>query len=173
MITRKLILNSLVLSIVFMSVASTSAFAQTTSPVGLPDLKLRACLARELAIKGRMNSLVNLVTNMETKFDSITKRVEDFYTNKVVPTGKTVSNYDSLVTDIKAKKEVVQSDLNKTSSDISSFSCSASDPKSLYTKFKTDMQTVKTDLQNYRQSIKNLIVAVRGKSPTPAPESGK
>ena len=70
----------------------------------LTDVKLRACQARENAIKKRASHLNQLATNIESNFDKHAQRVEEYYTSKVVPSGKTVANYDSLVADIDAKK---------------------------------------------------------------------
>ncbi len=123
--------------------------------------KLRACQARESAIKNRLTHLTTLTTNMETKFDAIAARVENFYTNKVVPSGKTVSNYNTLVSDIQAQKTTVQTVLTKAQTDVNSFSCISGNPKTQLTQLREDMQVVKRALKAYRTSIKNLIVAVR------------
>ncbi|MBI4990593.1 hypothetical protein HZB96_00695 [Candidatus Gottesmanbacteria bacterium] len=90
--------------------SSSSRPAITGGPVQnrLTEGKLRACQAREKTIQQRINHLVELVTRMESKFDDIAKRTEDFYTAKVVPRGKTVANYDALVADIQTKKTAVQ-----------------------------------------------------------------
>lgn len=137
---------------------------------------LRSCQARENAIKTRMNSLINLVDNMETKFSSISARVEDYYTSKVVPSGKSVSNYDTLVSDIQTKKDAVGTSISVAKTDVSNFNCNSTDPKADLTKFREDMQSVKKALKDYRTAIKKLIVAVRSvvgeeneTSPTPTP----
>ncbi|MEX2028174.1 MAG: hypothetical protein WD988_01590 [Candidatus Curtissbacteria bacterium] len=145
---------------------STSVLAANPASVdgmtkGLETGKLQACQARENAIKNRSTHLVSLVSNMETKFDSIATRVETYYTSKVVPSGKTVANYDALLTDIQTKKTVVQTALTKTQGDAGSFSCDSDTPKAQLTQFGQDMQVIKTALKAYRTSIKNLIVAVR------------
>lgn len=127
----------------------------------LSDAKLRSCQARENAIKKRESSLVKLVGNMEDKFASISARVENYYTTKLVPAGKTISNYDALVADIASKKSNVQTVLTSAQNDVASFSCTADDPKGDIQKFRVDMQNVKKALKDYRTSIKNLIVAVR------------
>lgn len=130
------------------------------APSGLAAGKLQSCQARENGIKQRSTHLVDLVTNMESKFDAIASRVEDYYTSKVVPSGKAVPNYNTLVADIQTKKTAVQAALTTAQSDAASFSCTSSDPKTQMTKFRTDMQVVKTALKDFRTSIKNLIVAV-------------
>lgn len=127
----------------------------------LEGAKLQACQARENAIKKRSDQLTKMAANMEEKFDSIAQRVKDYYTTKVVPSGKTVSSYDSLVSDIDTKKAAVQTALTKAQTDLASFSCDGSDPKGQMMAFKDDTQAVSQGLKDYRTSIKNLIVAVR------------
>jgi chromosome segregation ATPase len=125
----------------------------------LTEAKLKVCQAKEKSIKNRFTHLNNLTINIENKFDSIASRVEDYYTSKVVPTGKTVSNYDTLVSDIQTKKTAVQTALTTAQNNVSGFSCTG-DPKGQLTQFRKDMQSVKSALKEYRTSIKNLIVAV-------------
>lgn len=126
----------------------------------LQGAKLRACQAREDGIKNRSTHLVDLVKNIEDKFDSIAKKVEDYYTNKVVPSGKTITNYDTLVSDIIIKKTAVDASLTKAQNSLSALSCTSDNPKDTIMKFKDDMQAVKQALKDYRTSIKNLIVAI-------------
>lgn len=134
--------------------------------------KLKVCQVHERNIKNRLDSLTRLVTNQEEKFASIAARVENHYTTKLVPAGKTIPNFDSLVSDISTKKTAVDSTLATAKADASGFSCTASDPKSFLTQFRKDMQTVKSALKDYRKSVRNLIVAIRTEkvSPTPSPK---
>lgn len=141
------------------------------SPAGLSQFALRACQARQDAIKTRMMSLTRLATNIEMVFGSIAVRVEDFYTNKVVPSGKSLGNYNALVADIATKKGIADTDLASAESLVNSFSCTSDDPRGLLTNFRLDMQKVKSDLKDYRTSIKNLIVAVRTLAPAASPEA--
>ena len=138
--------------------------------------KLKVCQTKEKVIKNRLDSLTRLVTNQEAKFDRIATRVENFYTTKVLPTGKTVSNYDALVADIDAKKATVDSALASAKTNADSFSCDSDDPKGALTQVRRDIQAVKSALHDFRKSVRNLIVAVRAvaknekrMSPTPAP----
>lgn len=98
---------------------------------------------------------------MQAKFDAIAERVKAYYTLKVVPSGKTVTNYDSLIADIQSKKAAVGTALTEAQSGVRSFACSADDPKALLKQYRVNMQSVKSALKEYRTSIKNLIVAVR------------
>lgn len=126
----------------------------------LTEVKLKACQARENAMKTRSTNLTKLVTTMEEKFDAIALRVEKFYTTKIIPSGKTVANYDVLVNNIATKKSDVQTALTKAQDDIAGFSCDGNDPKAQMKDFRLDMQTVKEKLKDYRKSVKDLIVAV-------------
>lgn len=181
---NKILLISLVLSFVLLAspalavgkpntilgkpskVGSTAAAGR---PSGLPtqaqnrltEAKLKTCQAKENSIKTRFEHLNQLVTTMEEKFDAIAGRIEEYYTTNVVPSRKTVSNYDSLVADIAASKTTVQTGLTKTQNDIADFSCGGADPKAQLTAYRLDMQGVIQELKDYRTSIKDLIVAVR------------
>lgn len=126
----------------------------------LTEAKLKVCQVKEKAMKKQIESLGKLAKNMLDKFDAIFGRVEKYYTEKVLPSGKTVSNYSILVADIQTKKEAVKTALDEAQSNVNSFSCTSSDPKGQLKQFKEDMKTVKSALKDHRTSIKNLIVAV-------------
>jgi hypothetical protein len=106
-----------------------------------------------------MNHLVRLSNNMVGVFDSISARVQAYYTDTVLPTGATLANYNELVADIESKKDAVDTAINEAQIDVNSFSC-LGDVRALYNEFRADMFTVKASLKEYRTSIKNLIVAV-------------
>lgn len=127
----------------------------------LTEAKLKACQAREDAIKKRIDNLSKLVTKMEETFDAIAGRVQDYYTKVVIPSGKTVANYDVLVANIATSKATIQTGLDKAYSDVADFSCDSDDPKAKIATYRLDMQGVIQELKEYRTSIKNLIVAVR------------
>lgn len=134
---------------------------QANAAQKLTEAKLKVCQNKEAAIQKRDDQLTKMAENMLTKFDSIAARVETYYTSKVVPSGKTVTNYDALVAEIATKKSAVQTALDKASTDAAAFSCTGNDPKGQLTQFRTDMQAVKQSLKDYRTAIKNLIVAIR------------
>lgn len=164
--TKTAIVSSLIALVLLVTPAlakgnTPSPFPTPRKSTALTQAALRSCQARESAIKTRMESLTNLATNMEKVFDAIATRVENFYT----ASGKTVSNYDTLVADINTKKGTVSTDLAAAQTLVNSFSCTTDDPRGLLTQFRLDMQKVKSDLKAYRTSIKNLIVAVRPLAP--------
>ncbi|MDO8498180.1 MAG: hypothetical protein Q7S44_00075 [bacterium] len=122
--------------------------------------KLKACQAREAVVKNRSAKIVGMMDNMLTKFSSISGRVQNFYTNKVVPGGQTVENYDTLVADIQNKQASAQAALQTAKNDAAAFSCTSGTPRDQMTAFRKDMQAVKTALKDFRTSVRNLIVAV-------------
>ena len=138
----------------------------------LTEVKLKMCQGKETAIKNRATHLGDLANKMIEKFDAITGRVKEYYTSKVIPSGKTLANYDSLVSDIQTKKEAVQTALTQAQTNVSGFSCDGDAPKEQMTQFREDMQAGKTALKEYRTSIKNLIVAIRSISGTKESTTG-
>ncbi len=127
----------------------------------LTETKLKVCQSKETAIKNRAIHMGDLANTMIGKFDSITTRVETYYTSKVIPSGKTVANYDSLVTDIQTKKDAVQTALTQAQASANSFTCDSNNPREQALQFRNDIKEVISALKEYRTSIKNLIIAVR------------
>lgn len=123
--------------------------------------RLRACQVKEEIISKRLTQVGNGVFSVEIKFDSIAKRVEDYYQTKVLTGGKVVPNYSALVSEIETKKLAVQTALNSQKNNVRVFDCTGYDPKGQLTQFRTDTQEVRSALKEYRTSIKNLIVAIR------------
>jgi hypothetical protein len=171
---------AIVSAVLTLTLLASPVLAQGNKPSTLPTPRsglstpsLKACQAKESSIKTRMESLTDLSTNIEKVFDSIATRIEDFYTNKVIPSGKTVGNYGTLVADIASKKVIVTADLATAQKLVDNFSCTNDKPKTLLTQFRLDMQKVKQDLKNYRTSIKNLLVAVKGMAPSPSPKASE
>ncbi len=137
----------------------------TGKPVGVGntrvEVKLRACRAKENSIKKRMSQLEKLATKMLEKFSEIQGRVEKYYTEKVLPSGKTVTNYGALITETQTKKATVQAAIAKAKTNTAGFSCADDDPKEQMKQFREGMREVKSALKDYRTAIRNLIVAVR------------
>ena len=121
--------------------------------------KLRSCQAREAAVKNRSEQIVKFSDNMLTKFASISARVQNFYTEKVQPSGKTVANYNTLLADIETKKASASAAVVQASATALAFSCEEA-PKEQLRTFHQDMKRVIAALKEYRRSIRNLIVAV-------------
>ena len=140
---------------------NSSSHMPSFAQVRLQDAKLKVCEKMSENITRRSVHLVDLVTRMEKTFTSIAQGVEQYYLTKVVPAGNTLSNYDTLVADIATKQSAVDSMVATAQSGAAAFSCTGNNPKAQLTQYRTDMQAVIKGLQDYRTSIKNLIVAVR------------
>jgi len=140
----------------------SSPSAQKSPKVTPSEGKGRSCEVKEVVIKKRMVNLLRMATNMLDKFDSITARVQNYYTSKLVPQGKTLANYDTLVSGINSKKDGVKAAIANAEADSAGFNCDVDKPKDLFNKFHQDMQKVIRSLKEYRTSVRNLIVAVHG-----------
>jgi hypothetical protein len=127
----------------------------------LADEKLKICLAKSEEMKKRSEYLVNSVTEIEKKFTSILTGVENYYKEKLVPAGITLSNYDVLVADIAAREKAVTPLLEKAQTDVVNFSCTGDDPHGQLKQLDTDVRAVLKALQEYRTGIHNLMTALK------------
>lgn len=128
------------------------------------NANLKACQVKEEVVKNRFESLSQLANNMLLKFTTIADKVKEYYSTKVIPTGKTLTNFDNLVSDIQTKKTEVQTVLVQAQNRAAGFTCTTDNPKGKMTQFRDDMRLVKSALKDYRTSIRNLIVAVHSLS---------
>lgn len=126
----------------------------------LRDAKLRACQAHSKSITTRSTHINELVLRMEKTFDSIAQGIENHYLTKLVPEGKTLSNYDALVAAIQTQKNALIPLLLATQTDVTSFSCDGNNPSAQLTQYRTNMQAVIQGLQAYKKAVRNLIVGV-------------
>ncbi len=121
----------------------------------LAAAQLKSCQNREAAINTIMTRIQTRAQNQLNLFGTIANRVEAFYTKS----GKTLSNYSTLVAQVNAAQTQAQTDFSSLKSD-SNFSCSSSDPKGMVLAFQGYLKLEISDLQNFRTSVKNLIVGV-------------
>jgi hypothetical protein len=110
-----------------------------------------------------------MATKMLNVFAKITQRVQKYYTTVVLPSGRSVANYDVLLADIAAKRGAVESALTQARTTADAFSCTAENPKETLRQFRLDMRGVKQALHAYRTAVRNLIVAVRTIAPVSSP----
>lgn len=135
--------------------SEASLHQPTTDQTRLAAAKLRACQNRENAINNIMSRIDTRAQNQLTLFGTIAARVENFYTSK----SRSISNYDQLLAAITLAKSQAETDLSTMEAN-SSFSCTANNPRGMVTAFQGYLKTEINDLQNYRTSVKDLIVAV-------------
>ena len=131
--------------------------ATNKSTVQQEQARLRVCSNRQAAITKIMSNITNRVNNQLSLFSNIALNVENFYNSS--NSKQTLSNYSQLVQNINQAKLQATNDAT-TLGDNANFSCSSSNPKAMVTTFQGYLKTEINDLQNYRTSVKNLIVAV-------------
>jgi uncharacterized protein YoxC len=136
----------------------------------------KLCEAHVQVAKLRESSMSKRAGNMSKRLDKIASMVESYYTTKLVPQGKTVSSYEALVSDVNAKKAALDPFVAKVQSDSSSLTCTNDSAKSQFQSFRTDATSLLSAFKAYRESVINLVQAVRGASassnltPTLTPE---
>ena len=135
----------------------TAGERRAAAQTKLDSAKLRACQNRKQAISNIMSHIADRGQRQLDLFNTIAMRVETFYTNK----GKTLSNYDTLVADVNAKKAAAQTTVDAIKSASANFSCDGSDPKGFVTSFKDSLKDEIAALKAYRTAVKNLIVGVK------------
>ncbi len=126
------------------------------------EAKEKVCEVHAKAINKRAKMLTQRAARMAERFDKIALGVEEYYTEKMVPEGKTLSNYDELVKDIADKKSASTTLIDALNSDANSYTCDTDDPKKEFETYRKDMQAVISGLADYRKSVKSLLVAVKG-----------
>ena len=134
-----------------------SEAGQTTAQTKLTEAKLRSCQNRQQAIQNIMTRISDRGQKQLTLFEGIATKVETFYTNK----GKTLSNYDTLAADVNAKQAAAQTAVDNIKSASTGFSCDGTDPIGFVNSFKSSLKSEISALQDYRTSVKNLIVGVK------------
>lgn len=134
----------------------------------------KVCDTRAETVVKRSEQLTKRAEMMGENFAKKAEKVKDYYTDKLVPAGVTVANYDALVAAIDTKKAAVDAAVAEANAKASGFDCSDTAAlKNQITEYRKAMQKVITALKEYKTSVKNLIVAVRtaaGKvKPSPSP----
>lgn len=124
--------------------------------------KQRACEEHVKVIKIRQLNIATHALLMQKRFDSISAAVQKYYAEKLVPAGKIVSNYDALVADVNTKKAALSPLIDKVKADSTGLSCDKDQQRTQFQTFKTDWQVLLKGLGVYRQSVINLVKAVKG-----------
>lgn len=122
--------------------------------------KLRACQALSNTISTRTNNMAETANILQNTFDSISQRVQDYYQTKVMPNGQTLSNYQTLLTDIQTQKTNLQNAVQGLQKYASIFTCDQNNPGLSLNIFKDKMRLLISAMKVYKTSVKNLIVAV-------------
>jgi hypothetical protein len=130
---------------------------QEAGQARLADAKLKACQKREQKINATMARMAERGTRHIAVFTKISERTQAFYTKK----GRTLSNYDALVTEVEAKKAEAEAAVKATKDTSVSFACDGTDPKGVAASFKENLKAQNEALKAYKTAVKNLIVGVK------------
>jgi hypothetical protein len=142
--------------------------SKDASQTRLADTKLKACENRQQAITNIMARLNDRGQKQIDLFSTIAERTEAFYKSK----GNTLANYDALVVDVATNKAAAQAAVDATKSVSGTFKCDGTNPKGVVSAFKTDLKAEIAALNNYRTSVKNLIVGVKSVQGTTSSSNG-
>jgi hypothetical protein len=124
------------------------------------EVKDKVCKAKKDGAENVENRVVNRGQKRLDAFTKIAERAEKFKTDKNL----TVTNYDSLVADVNAKKATAQAavdTLNADKGQLPAVACGNATGKPAIEKFKTDLKAEQTALKAYKTSIKTLIQAIK------------
>ena len=124
------------------------------------DPKSRACEAIKQNLKRQADNTKERVEKFYDQVESIQKRVEEYYTSKLVPAGKTLPNHDALVKDIQDKKALVDDAVRDMQKSVDEATCDVEKPGQTRKVIRGNIKAVVDALQDYKKSLRNFIVAV-------------
>lgn len=127
----------------------------TNAKEHLPDVRLKVCQNREKRINAIIDNSVTRQRKHLSVFKDIQSKVEDFYVKKQLA----ATNYAALVTAANQKHDAAKAAIDAF--DATNFSCqneSATNPGSAV---KTSLNASQTAIKDYRQSVHDLIIAVK------------
>lgn len=130
----------------------------------LEGVKLSACQQRVSAINNKAENLQTRISNMTTTFNNVATRVDEYYKTKLVPAGKTVTNYDSLIASVSANKAAVDLMSSQIGTQIRAFSCTGDNPAEDIRTYTGNIMEIQNSLKTYKDSVVSLIVAVKSVS---------
>ena len=136
--------------------------AATKKATRASEFALTACEIHVRVIKQKQTNIINHSSRIANRLEKITTAVENYYNTKLVPAGKTVPNYDSLVSDVSSKQAALVPLIEKIETDSEGLTCDKSQAKTQFANFRKDMQLLIKGIKDYRLSVINLLKAVKG-----------
>ncbi len=135
--------------------------AATRRKEKLSEARLKICEARQKGISQRLKNMLARGKIIHTGHEKVYARVDEFYNNKLVPNGYTLSNYADLKAEIEANKANVKTLLDAAQASGKEFDCSSDDPKGQIDAFKEDLKALIEANKEYKTSIHDFVKAVR------------
>lgn len=127
----------------------------------LSQARLNICKARAKNIGNRLKAMYKNGITIHKGHEKIFSRVDEFYNNKLVPNGYTLSNYADLKAEIEANKANVLALHESAKATGLEFSCESEDPKGHVDAFREDMKELIEANKVYKESIHTFVKAVR------------
>lgn len=131
--------------------------AQSRGREARQSARRRACEQQSAAVTRIMGNLVDLGERQLALFDTISKRVQDFYAEREL----SASGYTQAVAAVEAARAKVVTQLDAMRQTESSFDCAASSPGSIVSSFRDDLKALIGALKTYRSETRNLIITVK------------
>ncbi len=124
------------------------------------EQKQKACEAHAKEINKRATNYAAAAQRHLDVFNAIFTKVQAFQTNKQL----NVTGYDALVATATAKQAAAQTAVDNLKALDVSIDCTQTDPASTVATLKTTTAATRSALQDYRKSIKDIVVALKGAS---------
>jgi hypothetical protein len=134
--------------------------AQTQAPRAeghLNNARLEACQNRSANIVTLMSRLTQKAEQTIVTLDAITERLKQYYSTQ----GLSSPDYPTLVDNVVNKKAAVLDLLANVKQSANAFDCSGDNPQGTASSFATNFRQLQQALQDYRASIKDLLVAIK------------
>ena len=127
----------------------------------LSETRMRICKARQKGISQQAKFMLERGRKINKGHEKIYQRVDEYYNNKLVPNGYTLSNYEDLTAEIEANKANVLDLIESAKATGSAeFNCDSADPLGQINAFKEDMKALIEANRTYKKSIHNFVRAV-------------
>jgi hypothetical protein len=131
--------------------------AESAASARLDTAKLKVCKIREKVIDNTLTRIADRGSRHLALITDVATKTEAFYAKS----GKTLSNYDTLVAAVNSDQAAAQTAANLVKSDSTSFSCDGTDPTGVVQTFRDDVKAEVTALQTYRTAVKDLLAGVK------------
>jgi len=129
----------------------------TAVQVKLQGQNLEKCQNREMAINNIMTRTGDRGQKQINVIESIQQKVQSFYSEKNI----SIDNYESLTSNIEAKKQVAITAMNQVQTMKGTFSCGTDNPKGVATQFKSQASIQLGAIKEYKESVHELVVAIK------------
>lgn len=136
--------------------ATNAAAAKEQATERLEGAKRKTCDTNQARINSTMTAMGD---RRQHAYDHITKvydAVKAFYATKKL----SISDYDTRIASIYAAQTAAKSAMD-TQQSVATFTCAGDNPRSAVADFKTKRRDSIDAMQTYRQSVKDLIQAVK------------